>query len=302
VVSSPPLRVLVAGNTNAELLLQTPVLPLPDAENTAYPHGLTLGVSGVGFNTAHALAQLGAEAGLFTFAANDPAGEVARVALARAGIRSWVQEVPGTPLSLVLSGPDGGRQIHRDLKGTEHLEADPEAFRAALAGAEVAVLTNVGWTRPLLPLARAAGVQIVTDLQATPGPAHPYDQVFLTCADVLFLSAECLTLPPLNALLAYRERCDPAILVISLGAGGVLMSERGQPPHHQPAVPTRPVTSTNGAGDALLSAFVWAFFGGRSAREALRLACTFASWKCGGVGGAAGHLSGKELSELCRTG
>jgi sugar/nucleoside kinase (ribokinase family) len=96
------------------------------------------------------------------------------------------------------------------------------------------------------------------------------------------------------------------MIVISLGADGALLSERGQPPHHQPAVPTRTIVSTNGAGDALLAAFVWAYFGGQSAQQALRLACTFASWKCGQVGGetggAAGHLSGKELSELCLTG
>ncbi|UQN05714.1 carbohydrate kinase family protein [Deinococcus sp. QL22] len=218
--SSPPLRVLVAGNTNAEFHLEAPVLPLPDVENTAYSHGLTLGVSGVGFNVAHALARLGADPGLLTFAGNDPAGELLRATLAFA---------------------------------------------------------FVCWTRPLLPLAREAGVPIVTDLQATPGPAHPYDQPFLAHADVLLLSAEYLTMPPLDALRAYRQRCDPAIIVISLGAEGALMSERGQAPHHQLVVPTRPVVSTNGAGDTLLSAFVWAYFGGYSAREALRLACTFAS-------------------------
>ncbi|WP_064014380.1 carbohydrate kinase family protein [Deinococcus puniceus] len=182
------------------------------------------------------------------------------------------------------------------------MNVDAEAFRVELAGADVAVLTNVGWTRPLLPVARTVGVQIVTDLQATPGPAHPYDQPFLAHADVLFLSAERLTVPPLDALRDYRERSDPAVIVISLGADGALMSERGQPPHHQPAVFTRPIISTNGAGDALLSAFAWAYFSGQSTREALRMACTFASWKCGEMGGAAGHLSGKELSALCLTG
>lgn len=300
--SSPSLRVLVAGNANTELHLQAPALPLPDAENTAHPHGLTLGISGVGFNVAHALARLGADASLLTLAGTDPAGELLRLELARAGIRSLVQNTPATPLSLVLSGPDGQRQIHRDLKGTEGLNVDADAFRSALAGADVAVLTNVGWTRPLLPLARAAGVPIVTDLQATPGPMHPYDQPFLAHANVLFLSAERLTVPPLEAIPAYRAVCDPAVIVMSLGADGALLSERGQPPHHQPAVPLRPIVSSNGAGDALLSAFAWAYWGGHSAREALRLACAFASWKCGEVGGAAGHLSGKELSELCLTG
>ncbi|MFB9993990.1 carbohydrate kinase family protein [Deinococcus oregonensis] len=300
--SCSPLRVLVAGNANAELHLQAPAFPLPNAENTAYPHGLTLGVSGVGWNVAHALARLGADPSLSTFAGHDPAGEMLQAALARAGIRSGVQVATGTPLSLVISGPDGQRQIHRDLKGTEDLGADPEACRVALAGADAAVLTTVGWTRPLLPLAQAAGIPIVTDLQATVSPAHPYDQPFLAHANVLFLSAERLIVSATEALQTYRATYDPSVIIISLGAQGALLSERGQVPHYQPAVKTRPVVSTNGAGDALLSAFVWAYFGGRSARAALRLACTFASWTCGEAGGAAGHLSGKELSVLCSAG
>lgn len=297
-MASFPLRALVCGNVNLELGLAAPSLTLPAAESAEYPGALTLGVSGVGFNVAHALARLGAEARLLAFVGDDPAGQVVRETAGRAGIQLRPVPAPATPLSLVLTAPGGARQIHRDLKGLTGQVAPIPAFQEALAQAQVAVLGNVAWTRELLPLARAAGVPVVTDLQATPGPGHPYDLPYLAGADVVFLSGANLSLPPEDTLRAYRKTWDPRLIVIGLGAGGALLSERGRPPWHQAAVPTRPVVSTNGAGDALLAAFVRAYFGGSDAREALRLGCTFASWKCGEPGGAAGHLTWAELSAL----
>lgn len=293
-----PLRVLVCGNVNVELALAAPQLPLPAVESRDSPHALTLGVSGVGFNVAHALSRLGAEVRFLGFAGNDAAGEVVRHTLTAVGIAAHLVPAPATPLSLVLTGLEGRRQIHRDLKGLADRLTPLDAFSAALPGMDAAILTNVAWTRDLLPLARAAGVRVITDLQATPGPGHPYDAPYLAGADVVFLSAENLRTTPEDAERAYQAEYNPEVIVIGLGERGALLSERGRPAHLQPAVHPRPVVSTNGAGDALLAAFTRAYFGGRDAREALRLACTFASWTCGEPGGAARHLSWAELAAL----
>lgn len=298
---APAPRVLVCGNVNLELSFAAPALPLPEVDSVEHPHALNLGVSGVSFNVAHALARLGARTSFLGFAGEDTAGSVVRGRLAEAGIQAHWQPAPGTPLSLVLTGPGGGRQIHRDLKGLAGHPAPVEAFRAALPGQRAVVLANVAWTRDLLPVAREAGVPVVTDLQATTGPGELYDGPYLE-ADVVFLSGANLHLSPGEAVRAYRERWDPELIVVGLGEGGALLSGRGQAPWHQPAVATRPVVSTNGAGDALLGAFVRAYFGGVEAREALRLACIFASWACGEAGGASGHLGWEELTALaCRT-
>ncbi|BDP41564.1 carbohydrate kinase [Deinococcus aetherius] len=285
----------MCGNANVELSLAAPGFSLPPGESTEHPHGLSLGVSGVGFNVAHALARLGAETYFLGFAGTDPAGEVVRRGLEKAGVGAHLVPVPATPLSLVVTTPGGRRHIHRDLKGLGEHPAPTEVFQTTLAGAQVVVLGNVAWTRELLPLARAAGVPVVTDLQGTPGPGHPYDVPYLA-ADIVFLSGENG-----EAVQAYRAEHDPRVIVAGLGGEGALLSERGRAPWHQPAVRTRPVMSTNGAGDALLAAFTRAYFGGLGTREALRLACAFASWKCGEAGGAAGHLTRAELSALTET-
>ena len=68
-----PLRALVCGNVNVELAFAAPRLPLPEVESVEHPHALTLGVSGVGFNVAHALARLGTQTHFLGFAGDDAA-------------------------------------------------------------------------------------------------------------------------------------------------------------------------------------------------------------------------------------
>lgn len=102
-MSSSPLRVLVCGNVNLELGFAAPSLTLPAAERAEYPGAMTLGVSGVGFNVAHALARLGTEVRRLAFVGDDPAGQAIRETAGRTGIQ--LCPAPATPLSLVLTAP-----------------------------------------------------------------------------------------------------------------------------------------------------------------------------------------------------
>ncbi|WP_019585563.1 carbohydrate kinase family protein [Deinococcus apachensis] len=161
---------MVRGNVNLEPGFAASSPTLPAVERAEYPGALTLGVSGVGLNVANALTRLGAEVRRLAFLEDDPAGKVIRETAGRAGIQLHPVLAPATPLSLVLSAPEGVRQIYRDLKGLPERAAPIPLSQDALAEAQVAVLTNATWTRELLPLAQAVGVPVVTDLQATPGP------------------------------------------------------------------------------------------------------------------------------------
>ncbi|MGW0226978.1 PfkB family carbohydrate kinase [Actinopolymorpha singaporensis] len=67
---------------------------------------------------------------------------------------------------------------------------------------------------------------------------------------------------------------------------------------HLPAVGTREVVSTVGAGDALFAAFLDGWTRGLEPRAALRRAAYLASWKVGAAGGAAGFLDRAGLDAL----
>jgi ribokinase len=100
---------------------------------------------------------------------------------------------------------------------------------------------------------------------------------------------------------AVSARYDPAIQVVGMGAGGALLALRSQEPQHVPAVTTRPVVNTIGAGDSLFSAFVHGWLETHDPQQALQLATVFASWKVGGNGGADGLLTRTELQRLAQS-
>jgi sugar/nucleoside kinase (ribokinase family) len=94
------------------------------------------------------------------------------------------------------------------------------------------------------------------------------------------------------------ERFPARLVVIGLGAGGALLAERGGEVVEVPAPAVRPVVNTAGAGDALLACFLHYYLQGAGAREALRCAVLYASYKVGEDGSASGLLNEAALEAL----
>jgi acarbose 7IV-phosphotransferase len=67
---------------------------------------------------------------------------------------------------------------------------------------------------------------------------------------------------------------------------------------HVPAVTTRAIASTVGAGDAMFAAFCHVYAKTGNPHEALAKATVFASYKIGEVGGAKGFLDEEALERL----
>jgi ribokinase len=86
------------------------------------------------------------------------------------------------------------------------------------------------------------------------------------------------------------------VLVIGMGSQGALLAVRRDGfVGRFPAVSTRPVVNTIGAGDALFSSFVHYYIKTHDAYGALRRALVFASHKIGTAGAAQGLLTEREL-------
>jgi ribokinase len=171
----------------------------------------------------------------------------------------------------------------------------------AMDGCSVAVLCNINFSRPLLAKARERGKLIATDVHAISDLDDAYNQGFMRHADVLFMSDELLPCGPEEWAGAVLERFGPEVVVVGLGARGALLGVRGsQVLERVPAVSTREVVSTIGAGDALFSAFVHFYSRSKNAHEAIRKAVVFASYKIGETGAAEGFLDEEGLDDLCK--
>ena len=296
-------RVLVSGLINLETTLRVDGFPV-DYFPVRYPfYGVSSSVSGVGYNVARALSCLGDELAFLSLIGQDPAGEIVQNSLRRDGLpaENVLPRLHETPQSVILYDGQGRRQIHVDLKDIQEQHYPPEAFERALAGCQAAALCNINFSRPFLARARQAGKLIATDVHALSSLDDEYNREFIQAADILFMSHENLPTSPEDFAHEVVRRFATPILVIGLGSQGALLYvERKGLLERFPAVATRPIVNTIGAGDALFSAFLHAYLQAGDPRAALRRAMLFASWKIGENGAANGFLDADGLEELER--
>ena len=293
--------ILVSGLINIETTLQVDSFPI-DYQPVRYPFfGVDSTVSGVGYNVSKALSILGNDVRFTSLIGRDEAGD--RVCNALIGddisVEFVLDQLDRTPQSVILYDRDGRRMINVDLKDIQEQVYPPAVFERAMWGCSLAVLCNINFSRPYLRFAKERGVTIATDVHTISDLDDDYNRDFMAAADILFMSDERLPCPPEEWARAVQGRYGNAIIAIGLGQEGVLLAVKEDDFLQRiPAVPTRLVVNTIGAGDALFSAFVHNCHKSGDPYEAMRKAIVFASYKIGETGAAAGFLDEAGLERL----
>jgi ribokinase len=294
---------LVSGLINVEVTLRVDAFPIHYSP-VRYPFfGIDGTVSGVGYNVAKALTRLGDSVRLLSIVGRDLGGELVGMTLEREGISPQfvIPQMEYTPRSVILYDGQGRRQINVDLKDVQDQAIPWSCFERAAAGCSLAALCNVNFSRPFLRAARERGLVVATDVHTISDLEDDYNRDFMEAADVLFMSDEALPCPPEEWARAVCRRYAPQVLVIGLGAQGALLSVPGDRfLGRVPAVRSRQIVNTIGAGDALFSAFIHFYVQTRDPYDALRRAVVFASHKIGAVGAADGFLDERDLDDLVR--
>lgn len=295
-------RILVSGLINVETTLGIEGFPLEYFPvNFAFDR-IHSSVSGVGYNVAKALHTLGHPVSMMSLIGEDDNGKRVTGELQRLGIdnQGVLKSLTETPVSVILYEPSGRRQIHVDLKSIQDALFDQQTFQQQLAQSQLAVMCNINFNRPLLPLAKSANVPVATDVHTLSDPDDDYNRDFMAAADILFVSDEGLNgRDPHEFIHALHHRYRNRVIVMGRGREGALMYVAEDDRfYHAAAVQTREVVNTIGAGDALFSAFIHAFSEGETPYRALELAVRFASWKIGATGAADGFLNAEQLAQL----
>jgi acarbose 7IV-phosphotransferase len=310
-------RILVSGLINIETTLRVDRFPI-DYTPVRYPFwDVATTVSGVGYNVAKALTVLGDEVPFLSLIGHDLYGDLVITSLERDRVpaQDVRADLIATPQSVILYDGEGRRQINVDLKDIQERTYPRDALERALEGCDLAVLCNINFSRPFLALARERGVPIATDVHAISSLDDDYNRDWLAAADILFMSDELLPTSPDAWARQVLDRYPARIVVIGLGSQGALLAQR-DPMRivRLPAVETRPIVNTIGAGDALFSAFVHTCTrmgqactrmgqAGTRAGEAyaaLQRAMVFASYKIGEKGAAEGFLTESQLETWYR--
>ncbi len=289
---------LVSGLINIETTVKIEQFPIAYTP-VRYPFwGVNSTVSGVGYNVAKALTTLENNVRLASLVGDSLYADVVRTALRSAGLPAdyVLHLLTQTPQSAILYDKMGRRQINVDLKDIQERAYPGDRLGEALQGADLAVMCNINFSRAHLTTVRERGIPLATDVHAISDLDDSYNRDFMEAADILFMSDEQLPMAPEDWARAVMARYAPEILVIGLGAEGALLALRGADAiEHVPAVYTRDVVSTIGAGDALFAAFIHVYACTRDPRLALRKATVFASYKIGAAGAAEGYLTESAL-------
>lgn len=294
-------KILVSGLINIETTVRVESFPIPYTP-VRYPFfGVNSTVSGVGYNIARALTILGDEVRLLSLIGRDPLAGLVRSALDRDHIsgQNVLDAVNQTAQSVILYDGEGRRQINVDLKDVQETAYPAQQYIRAAAGCDLLVLCNSNFSRPFLEQARKTGRTIATDVHSISDLNDLYNADFMRAADVLFMSNEWLPVEPEEWIQRVWNCYRAEVLVIGMGADGALLAlKKQQSIERIPAVKTRKVANTIGAGDALFSAFVHYYAKICDATLALRKAMVFASYKVGEVSAADGFLDEAALDQL----
>jgi sugar/nucleoside kinase (ribokinase family) len=273
-------KIVVVGNVNIETTVAVGQFPVAYEPVRYLEGGISQSVSAVGFNVAMALRGFGHEVRLLSIVGQDVAAGQIRGRLQAVGLTDEfvLGLVAETAQSVILYDATGRRQVHTDLKDLLQQAYPAGPFQAALAGCDAIVLTNINYARPLLPLARASGLPILTDVQTISQLDDPYNQDFMAAATLLFMSGEKLPLPPADWIAQLWQRYPAELVVIGQGADGATLGERATGRiSHQPATFVDQIRSSGGAGDALAAAFLDGYLRGLAPLDALQQAQSHAA-------------------------
>lgn len=294
-------KILVSGLINIETTLRIDQFPL-DYFPVRYPfHGVQSTLSGVGFNLAKALTILGDNVNFLSLIGKDFYEPIIRAECSSIGISDQyvLSVLPQTAQSVIIYEKSGRRQIHTDLKDIQERQYPTDLFEQVISECDLCALCNINFNRHLLEVARALGKTIATDVHAIQDLLDPYNRDFMAAADILFLSHEQLTVSPTVFMQALWDHYHNKFIVIGLGDKGAMLGLRESQTITQiPAIQTRPIRNTIGAGDALFSAFLHTFQGTRDPILSLQKAVLFSSYKIGSIGAAEGFIDMQALSVL----
>lgn len=292
-------RILVSGLVNVETTCSVERFPI-EYEPIHYNFfGVNVAAAGVGYNLAKALTALGDDVDITTMVGKDMASKLVLSELKEVTSGKLVrQQLSQTPASVVLYDKSGARRIYCDLKDIQETAYD--FSNIDVSAYDLAAVCNANFSRPLLKMAKAAGVKVATDVHVLGNIEDEYNQEFMEYADILFLSNEYIIGREKNFVERLTERYGNEIIVVGRGSAGALMYVRAEGKFYDmPAAKPEKIVNTVGAGDCLFGTFISLYAKGEfSPERCLELAQKAAAHKIGFDGAAKGYMTLEELGHM----
>src|SRR5207248_1246472 len=140
--------------------------PIPFVAKNTNPGKISVRLAGTGWTAARTLQRLGRDVTFATYVGADTIGQFAAQGLLRHGLYGPATLVCADhPRAMVLYDNEGRRSGASDLRSTPHLRYPAALFRSIVdKNCAAAILTNIGFTRSLIPAVVDRGIPFATDL------------------------------------------------------------------------------------------------------------------------------------------
>jgi acarbose 7IV-phosphotransferase len=293
-------NILVSGHIGIETTAKIDQFPVQYTPIEYEFNGVNTTIASVGYNIVKAIKTLGGNPIFFSIIGNDIYRDIIKNEIENLGINTeYVLPImEKTSLSVILYN-ENKRKIICDLKNVQEIKYPIEKIDEIINTIDIAILCNINYSRELLKKVKSYGKTIATDVHVIDDINDKYSKDFMAYSDILFFSNENILGRENEFLKRIIETYKNKIVVIGLGENGVLMYTREENKIKQyPAIKTRKIVNTIGAGDALFSSFIYFYNKTKDPYYAIEKAIIFASYKIGENGAAQGFLSEEELLKV----
>lgn len=294
-------KFMVAGFIQTETIIKVEELPLPYKQLCSDDGIVDLNIGGAGYNEALALRWLGNDVDFMSIVGKEYATEKYKLALRPAEIDLDMQYVlpilDATPNVTILYA-NGKTQTFEDLKYIRQAKYDCDLYERQIQDKDMVLVSSCNFCRPLLELAKKYHKPLAVNVRSMRREKMVEKEDFIREADILYISDDDLDTTPYECLEECRRIGNPEIVIIGLGARGVLVySKEDNSVLEYRTVKTNEVINTIGAGNAMFSAFLHYYVKTGDQKEAIKNALLFASYKIGFVGTSIGFMTEEQIEQ-----
>lgn len=294
-------KFMVAGFVQMETIVKVEALPVPYKQFESIPDLVNSGIGGAGFNEAMALKWLGNEVDFMSMVARSMSRRQIEAYLKTFDVNLKTDYVlpmlDGMPTSVILYSK-GKKQTFEDVKDIRHVEYDYDLLESRIQDKDMILMSNCNFCRPIIGLAKKYQKPIAVNVRSMRAEKIANKEDFLAAADVLYISDDDLESDHYDCIKECKEKYDPEIVIMGIGDKGVILytKEDNSVIEYRP-VKTNEIVNTIGAGNALFSSFMHYYVKTKNAKEAIKNALLFASYKIGFVGTSNGFMTEEQIEQ-----
>ena len=294
-------RFMVAGFVQLETIVKVDALPIPYFQFQSIPDMINTNIGGCGYNESMALKWLGNEVDFMSMIGKDlKDSDLFKKLMLNDEQLSFEYVLPrldAMPSSVILYN-NGKKQIFEDVKDIRTVSYDYDLFERQIQDKDMVLISSCNFCRPVIELAKKYNKPLAVNVRSMRKERMVQKEDFLKAADILYISDDELDKDPYECINECREKYNQKIIIIGIGSKGVILYTREDNSilEYKP-VKTNEIVNTVGAGNAMFSAFLHYYVKTGDAKESIKNALLFASYKIGFIGTSNGFMTEEQIEQ-----